>query len=166
MAVPDRSPIQGLNSGPVLLRTCFRITEALEAWRSMQQEKGRQPSSSHEAQLRRDTPVTKLIELYAFVHSSHRGNGRHVFQFTDLYSQSQPPYLAGMWDGWVDDPILEKESDYFLTRKTKVWIYADMSINATQTCKLTSFISEMNRKCVGLLAHSRLSNQAAQAFVR
>ncbi len=83
-AVRDRSPILGLNNRTVL-RTCFRIGEALNA-----------------AAVASRTNIDAIIELYArVVTSSRESKGAHkqLFQFGDLFTD-KPPYLVATYALW------------------------------------------------------------------
>ena len=82
--VRDRSPITGLSNRTVL-RTCFRIGEALNA-----------------AAVASRTNVDAIIELYARVVTSSRevsGGCKQSFQFADLFT-NKPPYLCGTYTLW------------------------------------------------------------------
>lgn len=96
--VRDRSPILGLSSSGVL-RTCFRIGEALNA-----------------ASIAFRTGTDVIIELYARVMSSSReqkGWKQH-FQFADLFHSERPPFLNGTYELWKDADLWEKDSGKFL----------------------------------------------------
>jgi hypothetical protein len=82
-AVRDRSPIIGLSSN-MLLRTCFRIGEAIN--------QAHQSSKSGK---------TVLFELYARILYSERDDTKQYFTFCDLF-HGKPPYVkatyaAGIW---------------------------------------------------------------------
>lgn len=105
--VPDRSPILGLTSTP-LLRICFRIGEAINAGATA---------------LRTRQHV--IIELFARVRSSHRGGGnggngisseRHTTQFfvlQDLF-HARPPYLRAVYKQFAGVKLWERDSAVFL----------------------------------------------------
>ena len=76
--VRDRSPIIGLSSYTVL-RTCFRIGEAINA-------------GCHAGRHGKDV----LIELYARVLSSERYDEKQYFTFCDLF-HAKPPYMQGTY---------------------------------------------------------------------
>lgn len=78
-AVRDRSPIIGLSSN-TLLRTCFRIGEAIN--QSSQAAK----SGQH-----------VMIELYARVLASERTEKQQYFTFCDVF-HAKPPYIQGVYD--------------------------------------------------------------------
>ncbi|USP79558.1 hypothetical protein yc1106_06832 [Curvularia clavata] len=92
-SVRDRSPIIGLSSN-VVLRTCFRIGEAinqsLQAFKSGQQ---------------------MIIELYARVLASERTETHQYFTFCDLF-HIRPPYIKGAYDAaiWKAVPLFEYDS--------------------------------------------------------
>ena len=82
--VRDRSPIPGLSNRTVL-RTCFRIGEALNA-----------------AAVASRSNVDAIIELYARVVTSSREDGggyKQFFRFADLFTD-KPPYLCGTYTFW------------------------------------------------------------------
>ena len=81
-SVRDRSPIIGLSSS-MLLRTCFRIGEAIN--QSCQASK----SGKH---------VT--IELYARVLNSDRTDTKQHFTFCDLF-HAKPPYIKAVYDAVI-----------------------------------------------------------------
>lgn len=94
--VLDRSPILGLSSSP-LLRTCFRIGEALNA-----------------ATVASHTNLDPLIELYARVTYSQRVGVEQFFQFADLFRSERPPFLNGSYVGWKSVELWDCDSKYFL----------------------------------------------------
>jgi hypothetical protein len=102
--VLDRSPILGLSSSP-LLRTCFRIGEALNA-----------------ATVASHTTLDPLIELYARVTYSQRVGVEQFFQFADLFRSERPPFLNGSYVGWKSVDLWDCDSKYFLgeTGKGKI----------------------------------------------
>ncbi|EUC44074.1 hypothetical protein COCMIDRAFT_6562 [Bipolaris oryzae ATCC 44560] len=89
----DRSPIIGLSSN-VVLRTCFRIGEAL--------------NQSHQAS---KSGQQMLIELYARVLASERTEKQQNFTFCDLF-HAKPPYVKGLYDAviWKAVPLFEYDS--------------------------------------------------------
>jgi hypothetical protein len=96
-AVRDRSLVIGV-SATTVLRTCFRIGEALRAGSSA---------------VHNNTDV--VIELYARVSWSAReetGSKQH-FRFVDLF-HDRPPYLKGMYDLWKGSELWDSESRPFL----------------------------------------------------
>ena len=97
-SVRDRSPIVGLTNHTVL-RTCFRIGEALNAAAAASR-------SNTEA----------IIELYARVLYSERRveSVSQQFQFSDLFTMSKPPYLSGTYDLWKSSDLWEHDSKAFL----------------------------------------------------
>ncbi|MCJ1479638.1 hypothetical protein MMC13_008324 [Lambiella insularis] len=94
--VRDRSPIIGLSSSP-LLRTCFRIGEALNA-----------------ASLARHINAAPLIELYARVTYSRRVGVEQFVQFADLFRSEKPPFLSGSYVGWKGVDLWDCDSKVFL----------------------------------------------------
>lgn len=97
--IGDRCPIIGLSSSPVL-RTCFRIGEAINAASSA---------------LRNDMEC--IIELYAQVTFSEReadGGRKQHFQFGDLFQKDKPPYLTGTYDMWKGIDLWDCDSSDFL----------------------------------------------------
>ena len=99
--VLDRSPILGLSSSP-LLRTCFRIGEALNA-----------------ATVASHTNLDPLIELYARVTYSQRIGVEQYFQFADLFRGDRPPFLNGSYVGWKGVDLWDCDSKYFLGESGK-----------------------------------------------
>ncbi|KAI9718777.1 MAG: hypothetical protein M1812_003951 [Candelaria pacifica] len=100
--VRDRSPVLGLSS-KTLLRTCFRVGEALQAGC---------------AAARNSQDV--IVELYARVTFSYReaeGRKQH-FQFSDLY-HDRPPFLNGIYEGWRGVGLWEYDSSLFLGEEGK-----------------------------------------------
>ena len=97
-SVRDRSPIIGLTSQTVL-RTCFRIGEALNA-----------------AAIASRSSTEAIIELYARVLHSERQHGSvsQCFQFSDLFTADKPPYLSGSYDLWKSSDLWEHDSKAFL----------------------------------------------------
>ncbi|KAL8920233.1 MAG: hypothetical protein Q9172_004586 [Xanthocarpia lactea] len=101
--VRDRSPIHGLSSR-TLLRTCFRIGEALNA-------------GSTALRTRTDA----VMELYARVSYSHRpaGSVKQYFQFVDIFSPDKPPFLKGTYGLWKGVGIWDQDSKVFLGEEGK-----------------------------------------------
>lgn len=95
--VRDRSPIIGLSSKS-LLRTCFRVGEALNV--------GRQA-------VRNGKPT--IIELYARVASSWRepDSVKQHFVFSDLF-HDHPPFMNGVYELWKGVELWDYESGRFL----------------------------------------------------
>lgn len=131
-AVSNRSPVQGLTSINTLLRTCFRIGEALNASlspdpASLQSPKN--PPNSCRPQAKGtalSSSATILIELYAFVEHSYRSNNTQFFRFADLFFPSRPPYLCGAWQGWNNNPVFDADGRRFLGRGGREWKYTDV----------------------------------------
>lgn len=96
----DRSPIQGLNSRTVL-RTCFRIGEALNA---------------ATASLHSVGAPDAVMELYCRSLSSirHPTSLKQTFQFGDLFSSTSPPFLAGTYMTWRGIGLWDHDSRAFL----------------------------------------------------
>ncbi|MCJ1463809.1 hypothetical protein MMC07_002418 [Pseudocyphellaria aurata] len=99
--IRDRSPILGLSSRMVL-RTCFRIGEALNA-----------ASAASRSQ------ADAVIELYARVESSERelGGFKQKFYFSDLFTPGKPPFLAGTYGLWRGSQLWDLDSMVFLGEK-------------------------------------------------
>ena len=76
--IRDRSPILGLTNR-VVLRTCFRMGEALNA-----------------ASLASRQGTDAIIELYARAVDSSRQGFKQFFTFADLFTEN-PPYLKGVY---------------------------------------------------------------------
>jgi hypothetical protein len=97
--VLDRSPIHGASKSGVL-RTCFRVGEALTA-------------GSHGVR----TGNSTVIELYARVTASWRepapGRKQH-FIFKDLY-HDRPPHLEGTFELWDQAALWDLDSKPFLS---------------------------------------------------
>lgn len=94
--IRDRSPILGL-SNRVVLRTCFRIGEALNA-----------------AAVASRANTDAIVELYARIILSERGDGfRQSFQLGDLFT-SKPPYLSGTYSLWKGVALWDHDSKVFL----------------------------------------------------
>lgn len=96
--IRDRSPIMGLTNRTVL-RTCFRIGEALNA-----------------AAAASRTNVDAIIELYARILLSERegsGGYKQYFQFADLFTD-KPPYLSATYSLWKGVPLWDSDSKVFL----------------------------------------------------
>lgn len=96
----DRSPIQGLNSRTVL-RTCFRIGEALNA----------ATVSVHSA-----GAPDAVIELYCRSLSSirHPTSFKQTFQFGDLFSSASTSWLTGTYMTWRGIGLWDRDSRAFL----------------------------------------------------
>lgn len=96
----DRSPIQGLNSRTVL-RTCFRIGEALNAATTSLHSVGAPDG---------------VIELYCRSLSSirHPTSLKQTFQFGDLFSSTSPPFLTGTYMTWKGIGLWDHDSRAFL----------------------------------------------------
>ena len=96
--VRDRSPVVELSSSGVL-RTCFRIGEALNA-----------------ASVAVRTGTDVIIELFARVNASTRereGYKQHIV-FADLFHSGRPPFLSGTYELWKDGGRWEENSRPFL----------------------------------------------------
>ncbi|KAL8722286.1 MAG: hypothetical protein Q9225_001190 [Loekoesia sp. 1 TL-2023] len=101
--IRDRSPVIGLSSS-TLLRTCFRIGEALNA-------------GSIALRTRQDA----VIELYARVLHSERpvGSVKQHFQFADIFMPDKPPFLKGTYGLWKGSELWNLDSKVFLGEKGK-----------------------------------------------
>lgn len=95
--VRDRSPIIGLSSKS-LLRTCFRVGEALNIGRHA---------------VRNGKPT--IIELYARVASSWRepDSVKQHFVFSDLF-HDHPPFMNGVYELWKGVELWDYDSGRFL----------------------------------------------------
>lgn len=94
----DRSPILGLSNATVL-RTCFRIGEALNAATQASRSK-----------------ADAIVELYARVSTSTRdtnGGCKQHFQFVDLFTDNAP-YLIGTSTVWKGVGLWDQDSKVFL----------------------------------------------------
>ncbi|KAK3673931.1 hypothetical protein LTR78_006133 [Recurvomyces mirabilis] len=101
--VLDRSPIFGA-SNSALLRTCFRVGEALNVGCQAVREN-----------------KTVLLELYARVMQSWREEkpGRHQhFVLHDLYHDN-PPHVNGTFDLWDQSRLWELDSKAFLVGRSE-----------------------------------------------
>ncbi|KXT14671.1 hypothetical protein AC579_6401 [Pseudocercospora musae] len=105
-AILDRSPIFGASSG-VLLRTCFRLGEALNV--------GSQAVRSGK---------NAVIELYARVTCSSRNGRKQYFNFKDLY-HDRPPFCDGTFELWDQSNLWDLDSRPFL----------DASEDSSITCR-------------------------------
>lgn len=101
--IRDRSPIIGLHPRTVL-RTCFRIGEALNA---------------ASAAFRTNTDA--VIELYVRVICSGRepGSIKQTFQFADLFTSDKPPFLSGTFTLWKGVGLWDHDSKAFLGEEGK-----------------------------------------------
>lgn len=100
-SVLPRSPISGLSKSTVL-RTCFRVGEALSAAsRALRQS------------------VDALIELYCRVKDSHREpNGyKQFFELEDLFKPDRSPTLNGVYAIWKGVELWDFDSRAFLGDK-------------------------------------------------
>ena len=96
--IRDRSPILGLTNRAVL-RTCFRIGEALNA-----------------AAVASRTNSDAVIELYArIIHSEREAEKgfKQFFQFGDLFTE-KPPYLSATYSLWKGVGLWHMDSKVFL----------------------------------------------------
>ena len=99
--IRDRSPILGLTNRAVL-RTCFRIGEALNA-----------------AAVASRTNTDAVIELYARVIDSKRDTDKgfkQFLQFGDLFTE-KPPYLSATYSLWKGVGLWDMDSSVFLGEK-------------------------------------------------
>ncbi|KAL9000666.1 MAG: hypothetical protein Q9169_000702 [Polycauliona sp. 2 TL-2023] len=97
-SIRDRPHVLGLNSR-TMLRTCFRIGEALNA-------------GSTAVRTRKDA----VIELYTRVTYSERpvGSVKQHFQFADIFSPDKPPFLKGTYGLWKGVGLWDQDSKVFL----------------------------------------------------
>jgi hypothetical protein len=133
--VPDRSPIQGLSASR-LLRTCFRIGEALRVSFPAYSPTPSSLCAPNTSALAATSP-TILIELYAFVASSYRSGHRQFFHFADLFFPTRPPYLSGVWEHWIDNPTFEHDGRAFLGPEGEEWSGDDTSPGKTTAATRT-----------------------------
>ncbi|KAJ9319188.1 hypothetical protein DTO271D3_776 [Paecilomyces variotii] len=129
--VPIGSPIQGLTSAHTILRTCFRIGEALKVHFTRPSSSPLCPRSTSElmekrsqkANMSASIPSTAfmLIELYAFVTESYRIRNKQFFKFADLFFPFQPPYLSGVWECWEGNPLYDEDGRRFLGPCGRQW---------------------------------------------
>ncbi|KAF2860560.1 hypothetical protein K470DRAFT_216794 [Piedraia hortae CBS 480.64] len=96
--IQNRSPISGASSQS-LLRTCFRIGEAINA-------------ASRAAKSQQNI----ILETYARVTHSFRDERTQHFEFKDLY-HDRPPYVTGTYRLWNHSKQWAKESAVFLGSK-------------------------------------------------
>ena len=99
--IRDRSPILGL-SNQMVLRTCFRIGEALNA-----------------AAVASRSNVDAMIELYARIIFSEREANKgykQLFQFGDVFTD-KPPYLHGTYSLWKGVGLWDVDSRIFIGEK-------------------------------------------------
>ena len=101
-SIRDRSPIPGLGTHMVL-RTCFRIGEALNA-----------------ASVASRSKTDAIIELYAHVISSVRepGSFKQNFQFSDLFTAEKPPFLEGTYALWKGVKLWDHDAKAFVGEKS------------------------------------------------
>ena len=102
-AVGEHSPVIGL-TGKTVLRTCFRIGEAVNAAVSASRAK-----------------QDAIIELYARVLSSERDRGvgcKQRFEFADLFTD-KPPHLNGTYTLWKGVQLWDFDSAAFLGENGK-----------------------------------------------
>ncbi|KAF2463804.1 uncharacterized protein BDR25DRAFT_188653, partial [Lindgomyces ingoldianus] len=107
--VRDRSPIIGL-SPSTLLRTCFRIGEAIKTGRSA---------------VRNGKNV--LIELYARVFSSYREQSKQHFVFCDLF-HTKPPHIKSVYDSaiWKSVDLFNYDAGRLLHENTMCRVIGKM----------------------------------------
>lgn len=98
--VRDRSPVVGLTPN-CLLRTCFRVGEAINASRHA---------------MRNGKNV--MVELYARVLRSHRDETKQHFVLCDLF-HGNPPFLRAEYDAsiWRSVPLYEIDSRVLLSEE-------------------------------------------------
>lgn len=99
----DRSPIMGLSNRTVL-RTCFRIGEALNA-----------------AAVASRSNTDAIVELYARIVSSEREDEsgfKQFFQLGDLFTD-KPPYLSATYGLWKGVGLWNLDSKVFLEKAGK-----------------------------------------------
>lgn len=95
------SPIPGL-SPTTILRTCFRIGEALNA-----------------ASLALRNSLDGIIELYCRVkHSGREANGyKQFFELADLFNPDKPPFLNAVYAIWKGVELWDHDSKAFIEEK-------------------------------------------------
>lgn len=101
--IRDRSPVVGLTPN-CLLRTCFRIGEAINVGRNAAKNR-----------------KSIFIELYARVLHSERTEHQQSFTFCDLF-HSKKPYLEASYDAaiWRSVDLHEVDSRVFLSEGVKM----------------------------------------------
>ncbi|KAJ9293926.1 hypothetical protein DTO271G3_7302 [Paecilomyces variotii] len=129
--VTNGSPIQGLTSTHTLLRTCFRIGEALKVHFTRPSSSPSCPSATNELMKKRNqktnisssipSTALMLIELYAHVTESYRASNKQFFTFADLFFPFQPPYLSGVWECWEGIPLYDEDGRHFLGPSGSRW---------------------------------------------
>lgn len=144
--VPEKSPVQGLNSSYMVLRTCFRISEARRAGLS----RAPQPSKGPDATKIQSKIPVPLIELYAFVEGSYRSGCRQCFRFVDLFFPSKPPYLSGVWEGWHYNPVFEQCGRDFLGVGGREWVYETKNHGQVNQRKMCRVIGTLTTKAESL----------------
>ena len=82
--------------------TCFRIAEVLR----------------HVAASNLSSSGSMLIELYATVTESSRQGEVQNFKFADLFFPHRPPYLIGMYKGWMACEVYDEDSSTLLTAES------------------------------------------------
>lgn len=104
-SVRDRPVIHALRSEPVL-RTCFRIGEALNA-----------------ASAALSSGIDSIVELYAQISSSTReqksSSSKQHFQLADLFTPDKPPFLTGVYTLWRGVELWDHGSKVFLGKAGK-----------------------------------------------
>lgn len=137
LPVRQQSPIQGLTPSHTLLRTCFRIGEALKVGLASHRLSPHlvtettteiTGSDPHRSRIPKEpTSTLMLIELYAFVTRSYRIGSRQYFSFSDLFFPFQPPYLTGYWECWESNSYYNEDGRAFLGPGGREWQRARFS---------------------------------------
>ncbi|KAK2745121.1 hypothetical protein FQN57_004028 [Myotisia sp. PD_48] len=158
---PNHTPIQGLCSNKIILRTCFRIAEALKVSSGTMKSGSSSPISSCQNQ-----PKQTLVELYAIVKTSYRRGSYQIFRFADIFFPSRPPYLMGKWEGWLGNPYLDKCGESFLTQKhlrlTYDWHCANTSTSEERSLKLCRVVGVISSSLDGTVAIRIVNIQKAE----
>jgi len=100
--LPARSPLFGATNAAAVLRTCFRVGEALNV--------------GCQAVRKANHGGGVLIELYARVASSQREGRKQHFVFHDLY-HDHAPFLHGVFELWDQSELWDGDSKVFLGRE-------------------------------------------------
>ncbi|KDB20864.1 hypothetical protein H109_07189 [Trichophyton interdigitale MR816] len=145
--VIEPSAVQGLSSDQILLRTHFRIGEAL-AFHNTRVTRNEKP-----------VPRITLVELYALVTESYRSGHFQNFTFSDIFFPAYPPHLVGEWSGWQHSSYLNQVGRYFLTdcETSHIHVHGGNS-NSTQGIPSRRVESPKMCRVVGILSQDNNSH--------
>ncbi|EGD98971.1 hypothetical protein TESG_06334 [Trichophyton tonsurans CBS 112818] len=145
--VIEPSAVQGLSSDQILLRTHFRIGEAL-AFHNTRITRNEKP-----------VPRITLVELYALVTESYRSGHFQNFTFSDIFFPIYPPQLVGEWSGWQHSSYLNQVGRYFLTdcETSHIHVHGGNS-NSTQGIPSRRVDSPKMCRVVGILSQDNNSH--------